>query len=83
MGRGWRIHKLLAAIFEGIHISLGTCVWGYTYHCDTFRYSSDGKLWLVTVEWGLVPRNDARRPYDKLHEGASNWQQVLGRNTCE
>ena len=33
-GRGWGIHISLAAILEGIHISLVICAWGYTYHCD-------------------------------------------------
>ena len=35
MGGGWGTHISLAAIFEGIHISLVICVRGYTYHGDT------------------------------------------------
>ena len=35
MGGGWWIHISLAAIFEGVHISLVICVRGYTYHGDT------------------------------------------------
>ena len=35
MGEGWGIYISLAAIFEGIHISLVICERGYTYHGDT------------------------------------------------
>ena len=38
MGGGWGIHISLAAILEGIHISLVTRVWGYTYHGDTHNH---------------------------------------------
>ena len=35
----WAADGYLASVFivspPGIHISLGICVWGYTYHCDT------------------------------------------------
>ena len=34
-GGGWGIHISLAAILEGVHISLVICVRGYTYHAGT------------------------------------------------
>ena len=38
-GGGWGIHISLAAIFEGIHISLMICVRGYTYNCDNSTFT--------------------------------------------
>ena len=32
----------------GIHISLGICVWGYTYHCDT------GILWSLSINQSII-----------------------------
>jgi len=47
-GRGY-IYPTLAAILEGIHISLVICVRGYTYHCDTGFMSSRLRIDPCTV----------------------------------
>ena len=45
MGGGWGMHISLAAILEGVHISLVICVRGYTYHGGTHITATPPAFW--------------------------------------